>query len=340
VGGAIRFGFAGIKNVGAGAIEVILAARESEGPFKSVFDFADRVDARKVNRRVVEALVKCGAFDSLHEARASVWASIDGALERAASMQRDRAVGQESLFGGLSDDAGLDAPKLVEASDWSERERLGHEKQLLGFYVTGHPLSSVATLLTRFTDTTSLTATGKAGREIRAGGLLTGLRETRTKRGQRMGFGTLEDLEGSFELVIFSEPFEQHVGLLRSAKDEIAADGERGPIPLIVHGTLEEGDPPKILVRDVTILESAEQQLSASLRVRVKSPDVTRDRLIALKRLLGSHLGDCGVYLHIVNPGESETVLGIGGIRGVTPSAELCRDVDRLFGRPVTERSL
>ncbi|HIF95382.1 MAG: DNA polymerase III subunit alpha [Myxococcales bacterium] len=339
VDGAIRFGFAGIKNVGAGAIEVILEARR-EGAFESLFDFADRVDARKVNRRVVEALVKCGAFDSLHPGRASVWASIDGALERAASMQRDRAVGQESLFGGLGDGAGLDIPKLIEKTDWNDRERLSFEKELLGFYVTGHPLSSVAPLLASFTDTTSLTAAGKAGREIRAGGLLTGLRETRTKRGLRMGFGTLEDLEGSFELVIFTESFEQHVGLLREAKDEMTAAGERGPIPLIIHGTLEEGDPPKILVRDVTRLDIAEEKLAASLRVRVKSPDITRDRLIALKRLLSAHAGDCGVYLHITIPGESETVLGVGGIRGVSPTMELCQEVDRLFGRPVTERAI
>ena len=339
VEGAIRFGFSGIKNVGAGAIDVILEARRAEGPFESLFDFAARVDARRVNRRVVEALVKCGAFDSMHPSRASVWASIDSALERAASLQRDRAVGQESLFGGLSEGTGLDEPKLVDASDWGERERLSHEKELLGFYVTGHPLAAVAPLLARFTDTTALETAGKGGREVRVGGLLTGLRETRTKRGQRMGFAQLEDLEGSFELVIFSEPFEQHALLLRAAKDETSADGSRGPIPLIVHGTLEEGDPAKILVRDVTRLEEAEEKLSASLRVRVLSPDVTRDRLIALKRLLGAHSGDCSVFLHITIPGESETVLGVGGIRGVLPSVDLCREVDRLFGRPVTERS-
>jgi DNA polymerase-3 subunit alpha len=340
VDGAIRFGFSGIKNVGAGAIDAILASRAEEGPFKSLFDFADRVDARKVNRRVVEALVKCGAFDSMHAARASVWASIDSALERAASLQRDRAVGQESLFGGISDAGGFDVPKLVEAGDWAERERLSHEKELLGFYVTGHPLASVAPLLARFTDTTALATEGKAGREVRVGGLLTGLRETRTKRGLRMGFGQLEDLEGGFELVIFSEPYEQNVDLLRQAKDEMSASGERGPIPLIVHGTLEGGDPAKILVRDVTLLSDAEEKLSASFRVRVQSPEVTRDRLIALKSLLKSHAGDCGVYLHITIPGESETVLGVGGIRGVSPSVELCREVDRLFGRVVTERAV
>jgi len=340
IDGAIRFGFAGIKNVGAGAIDIILDARRGEGAFEGLFDFANRVDARKVNRRVVEALVQCGAFDSMHSSRASVWASIDTALERAASLQRDRAVGQESLFGGLSERFGPGDTKLVAAADWNERERLSFEKELLGFYVTGHPLASVAPLLARFTDTTALTAEGKGGREVRVGGLLTGLRETRTKRGQRMGFGQLEDLEGGFELVIFSEPFEEHAALLRCARDETAADGERGPIPLIIRGTLEEGDPPKILVRDVTRLDEAEQKLSASLHVRVQSPEVTKDRLIALKRLLRSHAGDCGVYFHITIPGESETVLDVGGIRGVSPSVELCREVDLLFGRPVTERSI
>ena len=340
VDGAIRFGFAGIKNVGAGAIESVLEARAEGGPFKSLFDFTDRVDGKKVNRRVVEALVKCGAFDSLHPGRASVWASIETALGRAARAQRDRAVGQGSLFGGTSEADAGDAPKLLEAADWGERERLSHEKELLGFYVTGHPLAEVAPLLSRFTDTTALATEGKAGREIRAGGLLTGLRETRTKRGQRMGFGQLEDLEGSFELVIFSEPFEQHVELLRTAKDGGGAEGDVGPIPLVIHGTLEEGDPPKILVRDVTRLDQAEEKLSASLRVRVQAPDVTRDRLVALRKLLGSHAGDCGVYLHITIPGESETVLGVGGIRGVAASEGLCREVDRLFGKPVTERAM
>ncbi len=340
VEGAIRFGFAGIKNVGAGAIEAVLEARKSGGAFTSLFDFAERVDARRVNRRVVEALVKCGAFDSIHPGRALVWASLDLALERAASLQRDRAVGQTNLFGGTADRGGIEVPKLLDAPEWGERERLAYEKELLGFYVTGHPLGAVAPLLARYTDTTSLAAAGRTGREVRAGGLLAGLRETRTKRGPRMAFGQLEDLEGSFELVFFADVYEEHVALLRTARDEGGTEGGRGPVPLVVQGTLEEGDPPKILVRKVTRLDEAEEKLSASLRLRVQSRDVTRDRLLALKRLLASNTGDCGVFLHIMIPGESETVLGVGGIRGVAATAELCRDVDRLFGRPVAERSL
>jgi DNA polymerase-3 subunit alpha len=336
VEGAIRFGFSGIKNVGAGAIDSILEARREGGPFESVFDFASRVDARKVNRRVVEALVRCGAFDTLHENRSSVWASLDVALDRAASEQRDRAVGQESLFGGLSADDAPTAPSLIDAPEWSERERLSHEKELLGFYVSGHPLGEVAAEMRRYTDTTATTTEGKDGREVMVGGLLSGLRETRTKRGARMGFAVLEDLEGAFDLVIFSEPYNLHVETLRSASD---GGGGDGPIPLLISGTLEAGDPPKILVRDVLRLTEAQQRLTQRLRVRVLEPDVDRDRMIALREVLRAHQGDCSVYLHITIPGESETVLQVGGIRGVDPSEVLLKDVDALFGRPVTECS-
>jgi DNA polymerase-3 subunit alpha len=337
-GGAIRFGFAGIKNVGEGAIESILGAREVDGPFESLFDFTVRVDARKLNRRVVEALVKCGAFDTLHENRAAVWASIEPALERAAAEQRDRAVGQENLFGGLASVERRAEATLLDVPVWSDRERLAAEKELLGFYLTGHPLGEVASSLARFVDTTVSTTEGKDSREVRIGGLLTALRETRTKRGARMGFATLEDLEGSFELVIFSEPFNEHVELLRMAKD--GDDQGSGPIPLLVSGTLEQGDPPKVLVRDIMRLDQAEQRLTSSLRVRVIEGDVSRDRLLALRRVLQKHQGDCSVYLHITIPGASETILSVGGIRGVDASDALCRDVDGLFGRPVAERGL
>ncbi len=329
----IRFGFSGIKNVGAGAVDHILEAR-GEGPFESLFDFLERVDGRKVNRRVVEALVKCGAFDQLHDNRNAVWCSLDAALERAAAAQRDRAIGQESLFGGLTGAPALEAPQLAEVPSWTEREMLAHEKELLGFYVTGHPLGQVAKELARFTDVTAGTAAGREDREVRAGGLLVGLRETRTRKGQRMAFGTLEDLEGSFDLVIFSEPFQQHAALLQRAKD---GDEESGPIPLVVSGNLEAGDPPKILVRDILPLADAEQKLSTALRVRVKEDELSRDRLTAMRDVLRGHAGDCAVFLHITIPGETETVLAIGGVRGVDPSDDLRRKLDSLFGRSVAE---
>jgi DNA polymerase-3 subunit alpha len=221
----IRFGLAGVKNVGEGAIESILRAREDAGPFASIVDFASRVDSRRANRRVVESLVKCGALDSLHENRAAVWASLDNALEAGAATQRDRATGQESLFGATGV-VPAPAPALPDAPAWTDRQRLEYEKEVLGFYVTGHPLASAASLLHRFTTVTAADTEEKTGREVRAGGLITSLRETRTRRGARMAFGTLEDLEGSFDLVIFTEPYAQYESVLKTA---LASAGEAGP---------------------------------------------------------------------------------------------------------------
>jgi DNA polymerase-3 subunit alpha len=117
-------------------------------------------------------------------------------------------------------------------------------------------------------------------------------------------------------------------------------EGQAGPTPLLVTGTLEEGEPPKILVRDVMRLDQAESRLTAEVRMRVATPDVTRDRLVALRGVLQKHPGDCAAFLHIMIPGESETIVSVGGIRGVNATDGLCRDIDALFGRPVTERGL
>jgi DNA polymerase-3 subunit alpha len=332
VEGGIRFGLAGVKNVGEGAIEAILEARSEGGAFGSLFDFAGRIDGRRVNRRVVESLVKCGAFDSLHESRSAVWAGLDLAIEAGAAEQRDREIGQESLFAGLGDGA-LAEPVLPDAPEWTERQRLEGEKEVLGFYVTGHPLSSVAGRLERFVDTKSGRIEGKHGREVRVGGILTALRETRTRRGSLMGFGTLEDLEGSFDLVIFAEPYAQYGGLLKRAH---AQDAGEGPVPLLVSGTLETGDPPKILAREVLELSLADERLAAQLALRLLADEASRDRLAALRALLEKHPGECKVVLHLVIPDESETLIALPGL-SVCPGPVLLEDLRGLFGRDVTE---
>jgi DNA polymerase-3 subunit alpha len=336
----IRFGLSGVKNVGEGAIDSILEARntaEGDGEpshFRSLFDFAGRIDGRRVNRRVVESLVKCGGFDLLHENRASVWTGLDAALEAGAAAQRDREIGQESLFAlGGSEPAAT--PELPEAPAWTDRQRLAYEKEILGFYVTGHPLAAVEDRLRRFSDVTSDETEGREGREVRAGGLLTGLRETRTRRGALMAFGTLEDLQGAFDLVIFSEPYAQYSGLLKAA---LADSSEAGPIPMLVTGNLEGGgEVPKILVREILELDRAEERLSTQLRVRVAADEVTPDRLSALRGLLERQPGECSVAIHVVIPGQSETVLGLPHLAGVRPDPDWCQEVDRLFGRKVTE---
>jgi DNA polymerase-3 subunit alpha len=333
----IRFGLSGVKNVGEGALDSVLDARAGEaGRFSSLFDFADRIDGRRVNRRVVESLVKCGAFDAIHGNRAAVWAGLDFALEAGAAAQRDREIGQGSLFGGAGA-AAIASPSLADTPEWTDRQRLEFEKEVLGFYVSGHPLAEAADRLARFTDAVSDEHAHLDGREVRVGGLLSSLRETRTRRGAVMAFGTLEDLQGGFDLVIFSEPFAQFGSLLKRA---IAGDGESGPIPLLISGTLEAGDPPKILVRQVLELDRAEEKLATRLDVRVHIDEATPDRLRALRDLLEKNRGECAVMVRLVIPGESETLLALNGTSGVRAHATLLADVDGLFGRRVTELSI
>lgn len=331
----IRFGLAGVKNVGEGAIEAIVGERGAGGRFGSLYEFAERVDAKRVNRRVVESLVRCGAFDSLHPNRAAAWAALDAALEAGAAAQRDRDIGQSHLFGGPV--AARSAAALPETPPWTEQERLAHEKEVLGFYVTGHPLDAWASELARFTDATAAAAAEKGGREVRVGGLLTALRETRTRRGATMAFGTIEDLTGGFELVVFAEPYARLRPLLREALEPPAG---QPPVPLVVAGSLEAGDPPKVLVRDAFRLPDAAERLAAQVRVRILEAEATRDRLLALRQVLEAHRGDCGVLVHLVIPGESETVVALPEGRGVDPSDALLRAIDGLFGRPVADRAL
>ena len=333
--GGIRFGLAGVKNVGEGAIDAILEARGAHR-FAGLHDFASRVDGKRVNRKVVESLVRCGAFDSLHPNRAAAWAALDAALEAGAAAQRDREIGQSSLFGGFGESGGAGTSPgiatpaaLPDAPAWTERERLAHEKEVLGFYVTGHPLGPFAAQLSRVCNATASQLEGREGREVRVGGIITALREIRTQKGKLMAFATLEDLEGAFELVLFSDVWAQSAALLKRN----AAEAEAGTAtPVVVTGTLEGGETPKILAADVVEIDKAPERLASRLELRIVAADATRDRLAALRDLLASQPGDCAVFLHVVIPGESETVLEIGAVR---PADALVADIDKLFGRGV-----
>ncbi len=328
----IRFGLAGVKNVGEGAIESILEVRREGGPFGGLHDFARRVDSRRVNRRVVESLVKCGAFDSLHGNRAGVWNALDAALEQGAAAQRDRELGQGSLFGVSGVDEAV--PELADAPAWTDTERLAGEKEVLGFYVTGHPLQAHSAELLRWTDVSAGTVEAKLAREVRAGGVITAYRETRTRRGQTMAFATLEDLEGSFELVIFPDTWTSAREVLHKARDGGAT------LPLVAEGTLESADPARMLVRRIFALADAASHLAVRVHIAVRTEEASRDRLLALRSLLDAHAGDCSVVLHLRIPGESETVLAVGDAQGVDATPALLREIDALFGRPVADLHL
>src|SRR5262247_1778035 len=239
-GDTIRFGLAAIKNVGEAAMESILATRKQDGPFQSLEDFCARVDLRLVNRRVVESLIKAGAFDSLGLPRAHLMAQVDGALERGQRHQRERAEGQASFFDlppAVAARPSADATALVP--EWDSDQRLEFEKEVLGFYISGHPLARYATMVESLGMTsTSEIAAKSAGARVLLFGQMAALKETATKSGSRMAFVTLEDMVGTVEVTVFPEPF------------KAAAEHLRGRQPVLVRGRIDDADKGRVVLAD------------------------------------------------------------------------------------------
>ena len=227
----IRFGLGAIKNVGEAAMETILKTRADEGAFTTLDDFCVRVDLRLVNRRVIESLIKAGAFDSLGLTRAHLLTQCDLALESGQRQQRDRAEGQASFF---DLPAVAPMPRKVEAAavvpEWADDQRLGYEKEVLGFYVSGHPLArfeGVAETL-GVTSSAELASRGHGAR-VTLFGHVAAIKETATKSGNRMAFLTLEDMDGTVEVTVFPEPYKLGRGLpaLARADHRARPDGRQ-----------------------------------------------------------------------------------------------------------------
>src|SRR3984885_4424783 len=217
-GKIIRFGLGAVKGVGANAVDAILQARADGGVFESIYELCRRVDTQKCNRRVLEQLIKSGAFDGLgNHDRAQLLAALDGALERGASEQRDRKSGQTSLFGLMEPVRSPDAPAIKvgetypEIEAWGHKELLAFEKEALGFYVSGHPLDRYAGDLSRYASATTSdfpAGTRSAGPHS-IGGIVSQYREMITKKGDKMARFVLEDAEGTLEVIAFPKTFEK-----------------------------------------------------------------------------------------------------------------------------------
>ncbi|MBI3999407.1 MAG: DNA polymerase III subunit alpha, partial [Candidatus Omnitrophica bacterium] len=213
----IRFGLSAVKNVGTAAVQSIIASRKAKGAFRSLYDFCERVDLRLCNRKVLESLIKCGAFDDFKLKRSQLTAILDRVLEVGARTQHDRQRGQLSLLDQLdqhqiSPGMGDSVPDLEE---WPESQLLGYERELLGFYVSAHPLSKFEKVLKTYTSATTLTlAELKDQEELTIGGIVSTIKEITTKKGDRMAFVGLEDLDGRCEIVVFPEVFRSSITLL------------------------------------------------------------------------------------------------------------------------------
>ncbi|MDN5347906.1 MAG: polymerase subunit alpha [Clostridia bacterium] len=211
-GGHIRYGLAAVKNVGRAAVEHIIAVRQAGGPFRSLLDFCRRVDLRQVNKRVLESLIRCGAFASLGASRKQLYSVLDECLEMAARQQVDLARGQMSLF---DEESGVEELELPQVGEYSQSELLAMEKELLGYYLSGHPLDSYAEVLKDgVTHKLSTLADLQDGTEVTIGGLIAGMRRILTRKGEPMAYITLEDFGGQVEVLVFPKTFAASQSLL------------------------------------------------------------------------------------------------------------------------------
>lgn len=289
---AIRFGLAGVKNVGEGAIECIIMARTSGGRFTSLLDFFSRVDMRVVNKRVVESLIKCGAFDSLGCRRSQLLAVTERAADLAAKKQRDEANGQLDLFGGDGMEE-LDEITLPDLPEIADEMRLAMEKEMIGFYVTGHPLNRFRDKLKRYTPISSLLSEdGTDGQMIRAGGTITTSKRITTKSGDSMCFLTLEDFVDQIEVVVFARLFERVNRILLP------------DAPIMVSGRLSKNEETaKIIADDIQPLDAAPAR---EVRIKLKKIHETAEIFEQLKQIFAAYSGQSTVYLHLV---ESRRVI-------------------------------
>jgi DNA polymerase-3 subunit alpha len=324
VDGQIRFGLAAVKGIGEGAVKVLLEARDKEGPFKDLFDIPKRVDTKLVNRRVLEALIKCGALDTLPGNRAALLEAIDVALELGAQASRDALFGQASLFGEETHDFTGLVPRLKPIPPPTNLEMLGWEKETLGVFISGHPLADVAEALARSGAIAVKDLRGQADESfVTIAGMVTSVRRTITKTQQQILIATIEDMSGTIEVVAFAKIYPQvqaHFvqdqivivkGRLRLRERFGGKPGEDAPLELSL--TINEVAP---FVRPPQNREPAGWHVSAE----------TRDQIDRLAHLIEEWPGTVPIVLHVGDAAQRM-------VRDVSSSHHVKTQLERIFGR-------
>jgi DNA polymerase III subunit alpha len=320
--GAIRYGLAAIKGIGFSSVNAIMKARQN-GPFRSLFDFTERVEEGAINKRVLEGLICSGAFDSLkpesasnNQWRARMCAAIDLALAMSARARKAKAVGQNALFGGEEMPIQDAAAELPQATAWNPTEMLAAEKKALGFYITGHPLDAYFETVSKLGAVTSVElAQQETGSRAVMAGLVTDLQLRTTKKGDRFAIFRLEDQAGSLKCVVWPEPYRRHTSMI--------ADGA----PVLVSGRAEISDDGgvTIIADKLTELTQAIQQKARELVIRL--PAATDPALCEqVKKLLEDAPGDCDVFVEVLAEGMLVRMRAHPSLK-VTGSAQIEADL-------------
>jgi DNA polymerase-3 subunit alpha len=320
-GRQIRFGLAGVKNVGDAAVDAILQERAERGPFKSLFDFCKRVDTRKVNRRVVESLIKCGAFDFSKAYRSQMLTSLDDFLARSQSAQRKREEPQLNMWTPILKETDEAYPEIDE---FPENQLISFEKETIGFYISRHPLSRYQEEIKKYTneDTSTLSSLPN-GSEVKICGLVNGLKEIMTKKGDRMAFLNLEDMKGFVEVILFPDVFKAALPYLR------------GGDPIFVRGILDlSEDHTKIKCSEVHPFSGVSSPSIKTLHLKIPLLSLTSPQLSDLKEIITTHKGLCRVLLHLVDGDREETIIALNDQYTIDPSQEFRNRIKNLFRFP------
>ena len=317
----IRFGFGGIKNVGQAAIPAICKAREKIKSFKTLEEFCENVDLNVVNCKVIECLIRCGAMDSLGAKRAQLLQALPRILERAIVRHRDREAGQDSLFGAIPSSQ-LPKEPLPQVPELIESERLKDEKRLLGIYVTGHPLSNHEEELKLFSNVVTSELGDKEGRTpgLRIGGVITKVRLRTAKSGDRMAYLTLEDLEGTVDVVIWPDLYKKQGNLLQ--EDKIVVIEGEGDI---------RNNRANILASHIHTLEEARSKFIKCIHIRLISAGLEESLLSNLREILLMSPGEAEIVLHIQTAHHGEVLIKPGERYRVSPTPAFIEQIKNLL---------
>jgi DNA polymerase III subunit alpha len=325
-GRPIRFGLGAVRGVGAKAIEVIIGAREA-GPFTALADFCKRVQSSQVNKRVVESLIKCGAFDFTKEPRRRLLEGLDRTSQWAGQGSRPEDLNQMGLFAaGSIKDSVAQPPALPEVSEWDMKELLRAEREAIGFFITGHPLDKYVRDLKRIANATTNNVRNRTNQDkVQIGGVVLTLKMKNSRKGERYATFNLEDQWGAVEVIAWPEAY-------RRCESAIHSDE-----PVLVTGTLELSEERcQVIADEVSVLLDAREKAAKEVHFALQAERVDADHLRTLRQTLTQHRGSCSAFLHLLLPDRTETVIALPAELKVAPTERMVEDVERLFGNGVT----
>ena len=324
----IRFGLAAIKGVGKIAVDAIIEAREDAGgSFKSFADCIERLDFGRVNKKVLESLIKCGAFDWTLQARRQLLEATDQAITVAQKVQANLNSNQTSLFGGAMAAKARPQIRFKDVGEWPTAIKLAHERDALGFFITGHPVETFRDVIAAAaTCTIDLLPTQQHEKSVTVAGMVSAMRKVRTKRGNDMGFVTIEDELGSVECVFFSDPW-------LNSRAALGAE-----VPLLVKGKLEKkltdgGEECKLIAESAELLTEVRERRTRRVHLMLER-DEAMEHIEAIRTLFANSSGECPVRMHVRMPDMAWVELAVGETMRVVPDDRLLQGIEVLLRRP------